>query len=163
MALVNQSTFVKRLLLKMWNIWPPFLGAGIRLTKVSDDLRSVEVTLKLRFWNRNFFGTQYGGSLFSMTDAMYSVMLVENLGKDFIVWDRAATIRYLKPGKTDVKAQFTVEQEDIDEILHELSNKEKMDWVKTVQITDLSGQVIAEVDKVVYIRRKKREGPSVSN
>lgn len=163
MALVNQSTFVKRLLLKMWNIWPPFLGAGIRLTKVSDDLRSVEVTLKLRFWNRNFFGTQYGGSLFSMTDAMYSVMLVENLGKDFIVWDRAATIRYLKPGKTDVKAQFTVEQEDIDGILHELSNKEKMDWVKTVQITDLSGQVIAEVDKVVYIRRKKREGPSVSN
>ena len=118
-------------------------------------MRKVEVRLKLRFWNKNFFGTQYGGSLFSMTDAMYSVMLIENLGSDFVVWDKSATIRYLKPGRTDVKASFEITQDDIQKIKSELSAKDKMDWHRPVQIFDKSQILIAEVDKVIYIRKKR--------
>jgi hypothetical protein len=155
MALVAQPTWFKRFLLKIWNIWPPFLGSGITVHILSPDLRKVEVRLKLRFWNKNFFGTQYGGSLFSMTDAMYSVMLIENLGSDFVVWDKSATIRYLKPGRTDVKASFEITQDDIQKIKSELSAKDKMDWHRPVQIFDKSQILIAEVDKVIYIRKKR--------
>ena len=91
-----------------------------------------------------------------MTDAIYSIMLVENLGNDYIVWDKSATIRYLKPGRTDVKATFKIDAEILVKIKQELSNKEKMDWVKLVEIKDLNGEVIAEVEKVIYIRRKKK-------
>jgi hypothetical protein len=154
MALVAQPKWFKRFLLKIWNVWPPFLGSGITVHILTQDLRQVEVRLKLRFWNKNFFGTQYGGSLFSMTDAMYSVMLIENLGPGYVVWDKSATIRYLKPGRTNVKANFEITQSDIDKITSQLNEVEKMDWHKPVQIYDTHQNLVAEVDKVIYIRRK---------
>ena len=154
MAMVAKPKWFKKIILNLWNIWPPFLGSGISIHILSPDLRKIEVKLKLRFWNKNFFGTQYGGSLFSMTDAIYSVMLIENLGSEYVVWDKAATIRYLKPGRTDVQALFEINEAILTEIKTELKTKGKMDWHKPVQIYDLNKTLIAEVDKVLYIRRK---------
>src|SRR5271157_3379702 len=88
---------IQKLMLRWINIWPPFLGAGIRVRWRSN--RHVDVELKLRAWNRNYVGTHYGGSLYSMTDPFYMLMLMENLGRDYIVWDKAASIRFRKPGK----------------------------------------------------------------
>jgi len=76
------------------NVWPPFLGAGIRVTRLQPDWRAIDVEMKLRFWNANFVGTHYGGSLYSMTDPFYMLMLIENLGRDYIVWDKSASIRF---------------------------------------------------------------------
>jgi acyl-coenzyme A thioesterase PaaI-like protein len=144
-----------RWIFKLWNFWFPFLGAGITLHKVSDDLRFVQTRLRLRFWNQNYVGTQYGGSMFSMTDPIYMVMLIQNLGSDYIVWDKAATIRYLKPGKTDVFADFRLTEEILNQIRETVEAQGKMDWTTTVQIKDKNGELIAEVDKVLYIRKKK--------
>lgn len=155
MAMVNQQKWLKQLLLNLWSIWPPLLGSGIRVKILRPDLRHIQVTLKLHFWNRNFFGTQYGGSLFSMTDPFFSVMLIENLGRDYIVWDKSASIRYLKPGKTDVRAEFILTEEILTEIREELKTKSKMDWVVSIPITDRNEQIIAQVEKVLYIRRKE--------
>lgn len=143
------------LLFKLWNFWFPFLGAGISLDEVSKDFRYVRMKLKLRFWNRNYVGTQYGGSMFSMTDPIYMVMLLNNLGKEFIVWDKAASIRYLKPGRTHVTADFHLTDEILNDIRKTLETEEKMDWSTKVQIKDANGEVVAEVDKVLYIRKKK--------
>jgi hypothetical protein len=60
------------------NLWPPFVGAGIRVTRVSADSREIDVTLKLRLFNRNFFGTHFGGSLFAMTDPFFALMMLRN-------------------------------------------------------------------------------------
>src|SRR5437868_13852984 len=81
------------------NLWPPFLGAGIRVKRIASDMKAIDVEMKLRWWNANYVGTHFGGSLFAMTDAFYMLMLMANLGRDYIVWDRAASIRYRKPGK----------------------------------------------------------------
>ena len=80
------------------NFWPPFLGAGIRVKHISPDMKFIEVQMKLRWWNANYVGTHFGGSLFAMTDAFYMLMLMANLGRDYIVWDKTASIRYRKPG-----------------------------------------------------------------
>jgi hypothetical protein len=81
--------------LRRWiNFWPPFLGAGIRVTHIAPDMKSVDVEMKLRWWNANYVGTHFGGSLFAMTDAFYMLMVMANLGRDYIVWDKAASIRY---------------------------------------------------------------------
>ena len=88
------------------NFWPPFLGAGIRVERVASDMKSVDVEMKLRWWNANYVGTHFGGSLFAMTDAFYMLMLMANLGRDYIVWDKAASIRYRRPGKGTVHAEF---------------------------------------------------------
>jgi len=145
----------KRILFNLWRFWPPFLGAGISVHVLSEDLTHAQTRLKLRWWNRNYVGTQYGGSLFSMTDAIYMVMLLQTLGPGYIVWDKAASIRYLKPGKTNVYADYKLTPEILNGIRKTLETQEKMDWTTKVLIRDMNDEVIAEVDKVLYIRKKK--------
>lgn len=147
--------FPKQFILKFWNFWPPFLGAGIRIAKVSDDFRYVRVELKRRLWTSNYVGTQFGGSMFSMTDPFYMVMLIVNLGSRYIVWDKSASIRYLKPGKTRLTAEFKLSEEQIAEIKARVDREGKIDHHLTVNIYDTEGVHIAAVDKVLYIRKKQ--------
>ncbi len=83
----------------MGNIWPPYFGAGIRIEHVNEDFRYVRVALKRSWYNSNYVGTQFGGSMYSMTDPFFMLILINNLGKDYIVWDKAARIEFIKPGK----------------------------------------------------------------
>ncbi len=147
------STKLQRLMLRIINVWPPFLGAGIRATW-SADHKSVDVEMKLRFWNRNYVGTHYGGSLYSMADPFYMLILMENLGPDYIVWDKAASIRFRKPGKGRVRAEFRVSDEQFDDIRTKLLTQEKYEPTFTVQVKDELGDVVAEVQKVLHVRRK---------
>jgi hypothetical protein len=136
------------------NLWPPLLGAGIRVKRLDPGWRAVDVEMKLRWWNKNYVGTHYGGSLYSVVDPFYMLMLIENLGPDYIVWDKAASIRFRRPGRGRVSAQFRLTQEQVDEIKKALESAEKMDRTFTVEVKDDSGTVIAEVEKLLYFRRK---------
>jgi len=143
---------IQKLMLRWINIWPPLLGAGIRVRWRSN--RDVDVEMKLRAWNRNYVGTHYGGSLYSMTDPFYMLMLMENLGRDYIVWDKAAIIRFRKPGKGKVKAEFRLSDAQLEEIRDKLTSQEKYDSTFLVEVKDEAGEVVAEVQKVIHVRRK---------
>ncbi|MGA8222610.1 MAG: DUF4442 domain-containing protein [Candidatus Acidiferrales bacterium] len=144
----------KRHMRTVMNIWGPFLGAGIRVKRLAADWREIDVEMRLRWWNSNYVGTHYGGSLYSMTDPFYMVMLIENLGKDYVVWDKSASIRFKKPGRGTVCASFRLTGEQIQEIKEALRAQEKIERVFKVEVKDESGTVIAEVEKLLYFRRK---------
>jgi hypothetical protein len=137
------------------NLWPPYLGAGIRVRRLQRDWKAIDVEMKLRFWNSNYVGTHFGGSLYSMTDPFYMLMLIENLGGDYIVWDKSATIRFRKPGKGKVRAEFRLADAQIDEIRDQLQTQAKVEPVFLVQVRDESGALIAEVEKVLHVRKKQ--------
>lgn len=139
------------------NVWPPFLGAGVRVTRLQPDWKAIDVEMKLRFWNSNYVGTHFGGSLYSMTDPFYMLMLIENLGHDYIVWDKGATIRFRKPGKGKMRAEFRLADGQIDEIRSKLQTQEKIEPVFVVEVRDESGALVAEVEKVVHVRKKGSE------
>jgi len=139
---------------RLINLWPPFLGAGIRVTRIAPGWREIDVEMKLRRWNRNYVGTHYGGSLYSMTDPFFMLMLIENLGRDYIVWDKSAGIRFRKPGKGVVRASFRLSGEQIQEIKEALQTAEKIDRMFAVEVKDEAGTVIAEVQKQIHVRRK---------
>ena len=143
---------LQQLMLRWINIWPPLLGAGIRVRWRSNQV--VDVEMKLRAWNRNYVGSHYGGSLYSMTDPFYMLMLIENLGREYIVWDKAASIRFRKPGKGKVKAEFRLSDAQLDEIRNKLATLEKYEPTFAVEVKDEAGDVVAEVQKVLHIRRK---------
>jgi hypothetical protein len=148
--------------LRRWvNLWPPFLGAGIHVTHIAPDMRAVDVEMKLRWWNANYVGTQFGGSLFAMTDAFYMLMLMANLGQDYIVWDKAATIRYRKPGKGTVHAEFRLCDSQIEDIREKLKTLHKYEPIFGIEVKDETGMVIAEVEKVLHVRKKDERAPSV--
>jgi len=146
--------------LRRWiNLWPPFLGAGIRVTHIAPDMKAVDVEMRLSFWNANYVGTHFGGSLFAMTDAFYMLMVMANLGSEYIVWDKAATIRYRKPGRGTVCAEFRLSDSQIDDIREKLRTMPKYEPAFLVEVKDEAGVVIAEVEKLLHVRKKRTEVP----
>ena len=139
------------------NFWPPFLGAGIRVKHIASDMKAVDVEMKLSWWNANYVGTHFGGSLFAMTDAFYMLMLMANLGADYIVWDKAASIRYRKPGKGTVRAEFRLRDTDLDDIREKLKTLPKYERNFQVEVKNEQGIVIAEVEKLLYVRKRDSE------
>ncbi|MBK8185873.1 MAG: DUF4442 domain-containing protein [Cellvibrio sp.] len=138
------------------NCWPPLLFTGIKAVDVSDDYREINVTLKLRWYNRNYVAVQYGGSLFSMTDPWYMLMLMHVLGKDYYVWDKTAEIDYIKPGKTHVFARFKLTQEIIDDIKLKTANGEKYLPEFLIEIRDENKELIAKVKRILYVKLKSK-------
>jgi len=139
---------------RIMNLWPPFLFSGIRLTRVSEDYREAEVQLKKHWYNQNYVGVHFGGSLFAMTDACYMVMLLQVLGKGYYVWDRRATIDYVKPGRGTLTAKFSVTDAKLKEILDHTASGEKYLPEFVVEIMDAEGDVVARVVKTIYIKKK---------
>jgi len=141
-------------LLRWINWWPPFLGMGIKVRHIAQDFRAVDVEMVQRFWNTNYVGVHFGGSLFAMTDPFFMLMLLENLGPDYIVWDKAASIRYRKPAMGVVRAEFRLSAEQIDEVRQAAEAKAKVEPMFLVQIKDRSDEVVAEVERTLHVRKK---------
>jgi len=145
---------------RILNLWPPFLFCGIRVLEIADDWRHARVVLRKRWYNRNAFGTQYGGNLFSMTDPFWAVLVLHCLGRDYIVWDKAADIEFVAPGREDVYAEFRIDAAMLDDLRAATAGGEKaLRWYET-PITTAGGDVVARVRKQLYVR-KKREASSL--
>jgi hypothetical protein len=147
-----------RLLRFMANLWPPYLGAGVRIRHVAQDYRSVTVEMALSWYNRNFVGTQFGGSLYAMADPFYMLMLMHVLGPDYLVWDKTGSIDYLAPGRGRVWARFELSDDDLAQIRRMTEDGDKHLHLFRVHIKDDEGMDIARIEKLVYIRRKRRNG-----
>jgi hypothetical protein len=145
---------IREHLLKFWNFWPPFLFTGIKVVKMAPDFKHIIAKLKLRSWNANYIGTQYGGSIFSLSDPFYMIMLMKNLGPGFKIMDKSAMIYFFKPGKTDLTAEFNLTDADINAIKKVLETNFKMEWSREVEIKDTSNTVVARVVKVIHIQKK---------
>jgi hypothetical protein len=141
-------------LLRHLSWWPPFLGAGIRVRKLPGAPAVYETSLRLRRWNANYYGTHYGGSLYSMCDPFFVLALAEELGRAYAVWDKAATIRFRRPGTGTVRARFAIPVERVAEIRDVVDRDGKVEPTFVVSVTDQAGEVVAEVEKVLSVRRR---------
>lgn len=136
------------------NLWPPFLFTGIHMTHLARDWRRARVELRLRPWNRNYVGTQYGGSLFSMTDPVWMLLTLHALPRDYFVWDKAAEIEFIKPGRSTVHAEFELTDAVLAELQQKAADGQKvLHWFET-DIVDAEGDVVARVRKQIYLRKK---------
>ena len=138
----------------MINLYPPHLGAGVHVARIASDWSSIQVQLRLRFYNRNYVGTHYGGNLFTMTDPFYMIMLLQRLGPAYKVWDQKTEITYVKPGLGLVTAEMSVSEEQLDAIRMATTNGAKHFAKFDVDIRDEMGEVVARVHKTVYVREK---------
>lgn len=154
--LVPALTRRERWLLRAINLYPPYLGAGIRVRPVKGR-RAVDVSMKLHVWNRNYFGTQFGGSLYSMCDPFLCLLLVGGLGGGYVVWDKAADIQFRRPGQGKVGCRFEITPERLAEIRADADRLGKVEPRFLVEVTDEAGEVVARVGKLLYVRRKERE------
>lgn len=138
------------------NLWPPFLGAGIKVKHIGADFREVVVSMKLRWYNRNYVGTHFGGSLAAMTDPFYMLMLIHILGSEYTVWDKTSTIDFIAPGRGTVTARFRLNDDQIAEIKNETASGNAYFPELSVDIVNESDEVVARVRKKLYVRKKQR-------
>jgi acyl-coenzyme A thioesterase PaaI-like protein len=147
----------------LFNLYPPYLGTGIVVRHIAPDFRRIVVDMKLRFYNRNYVGTHFGGSLSAMTDPFYMLMVMKNLGRDYIVWDRYGTIEYRKPGRGRVRAEFRIDEALLEQARAATADGSRFHPELAVDIVDESDEVVAHVTRTLYIRRKRaRTGSSAS-
>ncbi|TFH01474.1 MAG: DUF4442 domain-containing protein [Calditrichales bacterium] len=136
------------------NLYPPYLGTGISIRSISPDHRHVVVRMKMHWYNRNYVKTHFGGSLYAMTDPIFMLMLIHILGRDYIVWDKAAHIDFIKPGKGTVTARFDIDDTHLENILKQTRDGQKHLEDFEVRVVDGSGDTIAHIIKTLYIRKK---------
>jgi len=148
------ESFATRLLRWRFNLFPAYRGSGARITYIADDFREVRVKLPLSWRTRNYVGTIFGGSLYAAVDPMYMIQLIKLLGSGYVVWDKAATIRFRKPGRSTLYATFTIDDAELDAIRAATADGNPIDRTYTVDLVDREGVVHASVEKVIYVRRK---------
>jgi len=138
----------------LMNLWPPFRGPGIRVREISPDFRRVTVDLRMGVFNRNYVGTHFGGSLFAMTDPFFMILMMRHLGSTHIVWDKAGSVRFLKPARGTVTARIELAESDVEEARARTASGEKYEPTFSVDVVDAEGKAVARVEKTLYIRRK---------
>jgi acyl-coenzyme A thioesterase PaaI-like protein len=141
-----------------FNLFPAYRGTGARITYIAGDWREVRIRLPLRLRTRNYVGTIFGGSMYGAVDPIYMVMLIRNLGPDYVVWDKSASIRFRRPGRTTLHARFTLDQAELDAIRAVLETERSVDRTYAVELVDADGVVHARVEKVIHVRRKRDDG-----
>lgn len=146
------NSFWLQLRERLINFYPPLLGAGIR-SRTIDDL-TIHVEMKLTAFNRNIVGVHFGGSLYAMCDPWFMLIMMRALGPDYIVWDKAASIKFVSPGRGTVNAVFQIPQERVNEIRAAADRGEKIEPTFSVDVLGEQGQVIAHVEKLLYVRKK---------
>jgi hypothetical protein len=142
--------------IKRWvyNFYPVYRRTGARITYIDDSWKEVRISIPLRFWTKNYYGTISGICMFGGVDPIYMVMLINMLGPDYEVWDKEATIYFKKPGKTKLSAQFLVDDDELDSIRLTLEAESSLVKTYHVDLVDEKGTIIATVNKVIHIRKR---------
>lgn len=139
---------------RVFNIWPAIVGTGGRVTHVSRDWTELDVKLPLTWRTRNYVGTIFGGSIYAATDPYVMVMLIRQLGDDYVVWDKSGRVSFKRPGTVTLHAQFRLPKERVAALKSEVDAKNKLDYSYSIDLKDADGKVYATVDKTVFIARK---------
>jgi hypothetical protein len=142
--------------LRCWSfyLYACYRGTGARLKYIAPDWSEVCLELPLSWRTRNYVGTIFGGSIYSAVDPIYMLMLIKRLGKEYIVWDKAASIQFKKPGRETLQARFLVTDDELAAIRSALETQRFVERTYTIDLLDSSGAVCAAVEKVIYIRRR---------
>ena len=141
-----------------FNFFPALRRTGGRITYIAHDLKTIRIKIPLNWKTRNYVGTIFGGSMFSAVDPIYMVMFIKLLGPGYIVWDKFASIKYIKPGRSTLTAEFKVKEEELKEICDQLETTEKIDRSYQVELRDQNREICAIIDKTLHFRKRQRKG-----
>jgi hypothetical protein len=134
-----------------FNLWPCVRGTGARVAFIASDWSEIRVRLPLSWRTRNYVGTIFGGSLYASVDPFYMLMLMHRLGPGYVVWDKAASIHFRRPGRSTLNATFQLDESELVEIRRLLLEQPKVDRTYLVHLVDEKGVVHAEVEKTIHI------------
>ncbi|MEW8030135.1 MAG: DUF4442 domain-containing protein [Candidatus Thiodiazotropha sp.] len=138
-----------------FNFSPMYRRSTAKITYVSKDLLNVKIKLPISYKNKNYIGSIFGGSLFSSVDPIPMVQLINLLEHKYIIWDKSAQIIFNIPARDDLYAEFTFNEEELNQIREQVEKDNETVIVKTTCLTNKDQtKVFCEVRKTIYISKK---------
>ena len=152
-----------------FNLSPMYRRSTGKIIFVAKDLSRIEIKIPISYKNKNYAGTIFGGSLFSATDPIYMVQLIQLLGSDYVVWDKSSVVKFKRPASSDAYATFEFTRAEVEDLLKQVEEKKEVDLVKMVYLKSKEGQVFCEIEKTMYVadkpfykeKKKKRSAPGL--
>ena len=148
------ESFRTKIMRWSFNLFPAYRRTGGRITYISRDMKSVRVAVPLNWKTRNYVGTIFGGSMYGSVDPIYMIMFIKLLGPAYIVWDKAAVIRFKRPGRSTLTAEFTVADEELTAVRRECEHGEPVNRIYAVDLVDSRSTVCASVEKTLHFRKR---------
>jgi len=137
-----------------FNFFPAYRRTGAYITYIASDLHEVHIKLPLTWKTQNYVGTMFGGSMYASVDPIFMVMFIKLLGPEYIVWDKAATIQFKRPGRSTLRAKFEIEISELEVIREELKRKNALDREYRIELLDKDGAVCATIEKTIHFKKK---------
>ncbi len=150
----RKASFKTKLYALALRLFPAYRRTGGKAIFISQDLQEVHIQLRLNWATRNYVGTIFGGSLYAAADPIYMIQLIQLLGKDYVVWDKAASIRFRKPGNQSLYIRFLISDELLSSIKQRLKTESEFDLELKTDWIDQEGKVYAHLSKTIYIANK---------
>ena len=138
----------------LFNFFPAYRRTGGRVTCIADDFRTIRIKLPLNWKTKNYVGTIFGGCMYGAADPIYMFMFIKLLGSDYVVWDKSGVIFHKRPGRSTLRAEFSIDQAEIESIKHELEEQEKIDRTYKVELLDEEDTVCALIEKTLHFRKR---------
>lgn len=136
------------------NLWPCLRRTGGRVVYLAEDFTHLTIRLSLNWKTRNVVGTIFGGSMYASTDPYFMLMLMKILGDQYVVWDKGCSIRFKRPAKKTITADFIVTPDMLHSVRTQVAANNEYDFTWTIQYKDKEGVVYAEFDKIIYVASK---------
>lgn len=137
-----------------FNLSPMYRRSTGRITSVTPDLSKIEIKIPISYKNKNYVGTIFGGSLFSATDPIYMVQLIQLLGTNYVVWDKSSVVKFKRPANSDAYSVFEFTEHELMDLKKEIDQKKEVDIVKLVHLTSNDGRLFCEIEKTIYVADK---------
>jgi len=154
-SISGKESFQTRLFRFIMNLYPVYRGTGGRIIYIAADWKDVVVALRLNWRTRNYVGTIFGGSMYAAADPILMLQLIRILGKDYVVWDKAASIRFRRPGTKTLQMHFQITEEHLEKIKIEVASNKEFEFTEKLQWIDKEGKVYAELEKSIYVADKQ--------
>lgn len=140
---------------RLLNFYGPYLGAGVKVDHIAEDFTEIRVSMKLRWYNRNAVSTHFGGSLYAMVDPHLMLMLMKLLGPGYMVWDKSATIEFVRPGKGKVSAIIRIDKQTVQDIREKVADKRRYEPEFDIAVVDDQEKLVCQVKKILYVRKNR--------
>ena len=141
---------------RLLNFYGPYLGAGVKVDYIAEDFTEIRVSMKLRWYNRNAVSTHFGGSLYSMVDPHLMLMLMKLLGPGYMVWDKSATIEFVRPGRGKVSAIIRIDKNTVQHIREKVADKRRYEPEFDIAVVDDQEKLVCRVKKILYVRKDRQ-------
>ena len=105
--------------------------------------------------NQNHIGSMYAGALFTLAEIPGGALFLSSFDSQrFYPVLKEMNLRFRRPALGDIHVEARLDAEQIDRLQSEAQSRGKADYLLELQLTDASGEIVAESRGLYQLRTR---------